>query len=206
MANSVLIVNGNSQYEWMFLTRGWEITEDLLEATLVQFTGGEDVSPELYGEPKHPFTMNSPRRDAAELALAKKAYALGKPLAGICRGSQFLNVFCGGSLWQHVVGHTNGDHQATILATGEKLQVTSTHHQVMVPAEDGIVLVEAVEGDLPRPARFEDYARVTVENARSIEAVLYPDKRTFCFQPHPEFQGAPCQDYYFEQLERLLDV
>lgn len=71
--------------------------------------GGADVEPERYGAAPDPRTGPPAReRDAWELALIDAALASGTPLLGICRGMQLLNVALGGSLVQHLDGHTAG--------------------------------------------------------------------------------------------------
>ena len=66
-------------------------------------TGGVDVAPELYGEAPHPkLGKVHAERDAAELPLARWAAAEGKPVLGICRGIQMLNVALGGTLYQDI--------------------------------------------------------------------------------------------------------
>ena len=64
---------------------------------------GPDVSPQLYGEqpiPQAPTTRKS--EDLFEIALIKEAKKQGKPILGICRGMQILNVAFGGSLYQDI--------------------------------------------------------------------------------------------------------
>jgi len=66
-------------------------------------TGGEDVAPALYGEKKHPATIEvAPERDAFEIALVKEARRIGLPIFAICRGIQVLNVAFGGTLVQDI--------------------------------------------------------------------------------------------------------
>ena len=67
--------------------------------------GGADVSPSLYGETPTGAEEPDPARDAAELALLKTYLSYGKPVFGICRGAQLLNVALGGTLIQHVAAH-----------------------------------------------------------------------------------------------------
>ncbi|MEO3975316.1 gamma-glutamyl-gamma-aminobutyrate hydrolase family protein [Streptomyces sp. CAU 1734] len=72
--------------------------------------GGADVEPERYGSSPGPRTGPPAReRDAWELALIHAALADGTPLLGICRGMQLLNVALGGTLIQHMDGHTGGE-------------------------------------------------------------------------------------------------
>ncbi|MCC6188611.1 MAG: gamma-glutamyl-gamma-aminobutyrate hydrolase family protein [Anaerolineales bacterium] len=63
--------------------------------------GGGDIEPARYAAPKHPATNSiDADRDIAEIWLARQALADQKPLLGICRGLQVLNVAAGGSLTQ----------------------------------------------------------------------------------------------------------
>jgi len=69
----------------------------------VFLTGGVDVDPACYGEPRHERCDRADvARDWVELALVRWALADRKPLLGVCRGIQLINVACGGSLYQHV--------------------------------------------------------------------------------------------------------
>ncbi|MFI6684515.1 gamma-glutamyl-gamma-aminobutyrate hydrolase family protein [Streptomyces sp. NPDC050485] len=132
--------------------------------------GGADVEPVRYGAEPSPRTGPPARdRDAWELALIDAALASGTPLLGICRGLQLLNVALGGTLVQHLEGHTNGrgvfgSHTVkpvpgTLYASlvPEASDVPTHHHQCVdrlgtglvasAHAEDGTV--EAAE--LPGP-------------------------------------------------------
>ncbi|MBA2677257.1 MAG: gamma-glutamyl-gamma-aminobutyrate hydrolase family protein [Ktedonobacteraceae bacterium] len=63
--------------------------------------GGIDIQPVLYGEEPHEELMGSdPSIDEMELTLAHWALRENKPVLGICRGMQLLNVALGGSLYQ----------------------------------------------------------------------------------------------------------
>ena len=87
---------------------------DYSKYDIVQFTGGEDVSPYLYKAEPHTYTQFNPRRDAWEIEQFERAQQEGCVMAGICRGSQFLNVMCGGTLHQHINGHgLVGMHEIT---------------------------------------------------------------------------------------------
>jgi putative glutamine amidotransferase len=64
-------------------------------------TGGEDIDPAEYGERPLPELGPVDRaRDAFELALLRRAVARDRPVLGICRGVQALNVAVGGRLYQ----------------------------------------------------------------------------------------------------------
>ena len=71
--------------------------------------GGSDVSPGSYGEsPLDPRWHGDRVRDEYEIALARSLMAAGKPVFGVCRGLQLLNVALGGTLWQDIATQRPG--------------------------------------------------------------------------------------------------
>lgn len=65
--------------------------------------GGVDVAPQSYGEePTRPEWSGDAIRDAYELALIRAFVAVKKPVLGVCRGHQVLNVAFGGTLYQDI--------------------------------------------------------------------------------------------------------
>ena len=136
------------------------------------FTGGQDVTPELYGAKVTPSVVSSPERDKLERLLLSKALPSDKAILGICRGLQFINVFLGGTLWQdlpsehpseivHRQGKPYGVPTHTVMLNGDLqtllgkdiIEVNTLHHQAakdlgndliaMAVAPDGII--EAVQ-------------------------------------------------------------
>ncbi|MFF1836325.1 gamma-glutamyl-gamma-aminobutyrate hydrolase family protein [Streptomyces sp. NPDC058231] len=109
--------------------------------------GGADVEPVRYGAERDARTGPPAReRDAWELGLLRAALESGTPVLGICRGMQLLNVALGGTLAQHLDGHTNalsapgvfGEHPVTPVPgtlyasiVPEKSSVPSYHHQAV---------------------------------------------------------------------------
>ncbi len=84
-----------------------EVTESarqiLGEVDGVLLTGGGDVDPAFYREPRHPATADAePGRDEFEIDLARRALDGDVPLLAICRGAQVLNVAAGGTLVQDI--------------------------------------------------------------------------------------------------------
>ncbi len=66
-------------------------------------TGGGDIDPDLYHGELHPCLDGvDPRRDAVEMELIRTAVVVGKPILGICRGFQAINVALGGTLYTHI--------------------------------------------------------------------------------------------------------
>src|SRR5690606_17623115 len=88
--------------------------ENMEEADIVLFTGGEDVSPSLYGE-ENVLSFSNPDRDIYEKAMFEEACKNNKNIIGICRGSQLLTALNGGKLIQDVTNHTSFVHNIRIL-------------------------------------------------------------------------------------------
>lgn len=202
----VHIVNSNQQYDKMFSDRGWEVVHSVSEADLVQFTGGSDVNPSLYGETPHPKTFCNLARDAQEQTVYGRTLERDIPMAGICRGAQFLNVMNGGKLYQHVNNHAISDtHTVADLDTARIINVTSTHHQMMRPSPAGRVL--AICRRATYREKMESGLVITNNTPEDdVEVVYYKNTDCLCFQPHPEFEGGDCQDYYFELLNKYLNL
>jgi putative glutamine amidotransferase len=75
----------------------------------LMLTGGDDVTPSLYGEPAHAATVDAEAgRDEFEIGLISAARARELPIFAICRGVQVLNVACGGTLVQDIPSQLPG--------------------------------------------------------------------------------------------------
>lgn len=162
------------------------------------FTGGQDVSPRVYGQTPLPQCGETcPRRDAMESGLLRRAMALDKPVLGICRGIQFINAALGGTLWQDLPTQRPSDirHQqsppydapahavslipdaplARLLGTDE-LAVNSYHHQAVRDLAPAL-----------RPMAFSPDGLV--------EAAYHPGQRfLWAVQWHPEFAWKRSED------------
>ena len=203
---NVFIVGYAPRYAKMWVENGFYVVDKMEEAEIVQFIGGADVNPKLYDELQHFSTTVSLIQDETDIAAYEQAKELGLPCVGICRGGQFLNVMSGGRMWQDVDGHSlsNGHHLVDHL-TDETVMVSSTHHQMMRPSDEGLVLATASESTY----------RLTMESGTSqklmagdpdVEVVYYDKTDCLCFQPHPEFfdKDHECQKYYFSLIEHCF--
>jgi gamma-glutamyl-gamma-aminobutyrate hydrolase PuuD len=199
----VCIIGVDHQTTTMFLRQGWEIAAVIDESVdLLQFTGGEDVDPSYYGQTKHPATYSNPKRDAYEVNIYNE-WVYKIPMAGICRGGQLLNVLNGGSMWQHVTNHSvMKTHTAFCHLTEEDYNVTSVHHQMMIPAHDGKVLLSCSLAQTKQTPdkSFDGFAQP------DVEAIHYEATKCLCYQPHPEYVGVnhECQTLYFKYLDLIL--
>jgi len=182
-----------------------KLTNVLEEADLVVFTGGEDISPALYGEKRHPTTSSNMKRDIQEMDIYDKAIKLGKHIIGICRGSQFLCVMNGGKLVQHQQ-NTLYIHPIT-LRDGSVINITSTHHQAAYPfnlPKDYYVVLGwgnnlssfHYDGDGKELKDTPDF--------KECEIVYYPHTKCLGIQGHPEHD-----DYKYQEgmsyLQSLLN-
>ncbi|MCW8220275.1 MULTISPECIES: gamma-glutamyl-gamma-aminobutyrate hydrolase family protein [Streptomyces] len=97
--------------------------------------GGADVDPGLYGAERD-FRTGPPahERDVWEVALLRAAMAAGVPVLGICRGMQLLNVALGGTLTQHLDGHTGPLGKEGVLGEHPVTPVPGTRYASLVPA------------------------------------------------------------------------
>ncbi len=169
---------------------------------LVCFTGGADVQPLLYNE-ENVASHCSPMRDRHCQNLWDKWPDV--PRVGICRGSQFLNVMSGGAMYQDVDAH-GVDHQVTNLLPmpdtgfkmGTTLMVSSTHHQMMIAGDKGEVITIA-----NRSTQFVS-GKPRVKPEFDTEVVWYPETKSLCYQPHPEYARCPANKVYFFDLLKFF--
>ena len=153
------------------------------------FTGGPDVAPELYGQKTEGFCGEiCSERDAMEMKLFRLVFELDKPILGICRGLQLMNIALGGTLYQDLPAQAPSEitHRVLekplarevheILVDSDypfgklplKLAVNSRHHQAIDRLAPGLkVRARAADG--------------------IIEAVYMPQKpHVRAVQWHPE--------------------
>lgn len=204
---------------------GWTLTPSLREANVVVFTGGSDIDPQLYGEPRHHTTTVSAARDAVDLDMFHYCQQNDMFMVGICRGGQFLNAMHGGSMIQDVSGHAiSKGHTAYIVDEGGEIlphyryNVTSTHHQMMVPGSEGVIYAAAqgVGHKFAKkvPPKHENMAAswTTTEDIVDItgsslepECIAYIEAGALCFQPHPEYDPeGDTTEMFKECWERFL--
>lgn len=137
--------------------------------------GGQDISPDFFGEEPHPKLEETNRnRDLFEIALIKEALKQHKPIFAVCRGMQLLNVVLGGTLYQDLslysdwkikhgqqptqpqfATHSIKIEKESILfqVFGENYRVNSYHHQAIntlapflkATAKSSDGIIEAIE-------------------------------------------------------------
>ena len=157
--------------------------------------GGADVAPQTYSEvPTRPEWNGDRARDVYELELLHEFVDAGKPVLGVCRGCQLINVAFGGTLFQdvatnvpealahvhdiydahrHAIRFPSGSSLGKMFADVERPIVNSIHHQAVK--------------ELGRDIRVEAYS----EPDGIVEAIRY-ERADFVMglQWHPEFHRA----------------
>jgi gamma-glutamyl-gamma-aminobutyrate hydrolase PuuD len=116
---------------------------------LIQFTGGADVTPSLYGDTSpNKICRSDYDRDAEEFRIFKVGLQNNVKMAGICRGMQFLNVMSGGKLIHHIQGHAGVKHDVHVSSRTKyvkNFRVNSLHHQMCIPHKRAHILAWSAE-------------------------------------------------------------
>jgi putative glutamine amidotransferase len=128
----------------------------------VLLSGGGDVDPRLYGQkPNKKVYGVSEARDATEMLVLDHAWENDLPVMGICRGSQIMNVYAGGTLKQHRGGHY-GWHPVTTTGllrgvVGSRVSsVRSLHHQHINRPAEGFEIVARADDGTPEAIASDD--------------------------------------------------
>lgn len=154
------------------------------------FTGGQDVSTDIYGEEQlDSSVVPCPKRDEMEKIVLSFSLKQDVPVLGICRGIQFINAYLGGTLFQDLYQQHKSDinhsmtppydrvvHKVRLekntplynLLDKEIIGVNSYHHQAI-----------KLLSDVVRPMAFSE--------DELCEAFYMPSKRfVWALQWHPE--------------------
>src|SRR3954469_10087954 len=149
--------------------------------------GGADISPLAYGEePQKPEWAGDAVRDRFEIALVQAFTAAQKPVLGICRGAQLINVALGGTLHQDIPNHRGdqydkhshkvrlepGSGLARLYGETGPREVVSIHHQA----------IKGLGRDLVVEARSAEDGVVEAIRSRGPAYIA-------AVQWHPEFHG-----------------
>lgn len=176
---------------------------DRLDGLLL--TGGGDIDPALHGGRQHESIYNvNAERDASEIALVRAWLPHRKPLLGVCRGCQVINVALGGTLIEHVPDAVGEDvlHRLPARRPGT--------HDIRVAADSALASVIGATS-FPAASWHHQAIRQPATSLRPvawapdgvIEGVEMPDHPwILAVQWHPELTAAndPLQQRLFEWL------
>jgi gamma-glutamyl-gamma-aminobutyrate hydrolase PuuD len=195
---------GYAQVVSLFCGMGAKRAPTYLDAELVVFLGGTDVSPRLYNEkPVEEVRHVDVERDAREQTVFNACKAKGIAMFGICRGAQFLHVMNGGSLWQHTDNHA-GEHLIYDIDEDVLVTASSTHHQMMKFNDDMVLLAVTDEPVASFVKNEEKIVDVADAHVIEVEACYYDVTKCLCIQGHPEWGPAPFTSWAFHKLHELM--
>ena len=160
---------------------GFEVITDLSpneaakECDAILFSGGSDINPKLYGEELTLSEGIDDKRDNDEYEYLDAFNKVNKPIFGICRGIQIINVYFGGSLYQHIGdNHKDGSHNINVIknsfidkAYPDGMRSNSSHHQAVKKMAPGFKIS-------------------AISDEGIIEAIECPEKNIYATQFHPE--------------------
>lgn len=167
--------------------------------------GGGDIDPKYYSEEVNGSAGINPERDAAEFSLMDAFVQAGKPIMGICRGHQFVNVYFGGSLYQYIPEadlHTGG--KAHVIAAepdsilrnlyGASFSVNSTHHQAVKKLGNGLRVTALWEG---KHVEAMEHASLPV-----ISVQWHPEAMCFNRKREDTVDGAKIIEYFVQMCTK----
>jgi putative glutamine amidotransferase len=189
-ANYIAAIRQSGAIPWLIAPAEPNIEAITARIDGLLLTGGSDISPDLYADFQHAEVVDvDVARDTTEIELFKSIYKQNKPILGVCRGMQLLNIALGGTLDQHLfdkyaddVGHRakqklQNTHQVTIkpdtllhsIYNASEVEVVSWHHQSVDRLGGGVIVSAAAHDGV-------------------IEAIEIPGRSEFCVgvQWHPE--------------------
>jgi putative glutamine amidotransferase len=156
-------------------------------------TGGPDIDPVHFGEPPKPnLGRVCPKRDEFELILARECFELKKPILGICRGMQIINVAFGGSVFQDIQTEIRGAlkhlQEAPSWYGSHEIQITDLNSRLY-----GVMGVKKMKVNSYHHQSLKlvapKFAVTAVSSDGIIEAIEAVRKDVFCMglQWHPEY-------------------
>lgn len=134
--NTLMITGENPDFEAVL---------DLCDGFLV--TGGIDVHPKWFNEEMNGTGEVNEKIDEIDKIVIDYALKTNKPMLGICRGHQVINVFMGGSLIQDIgQSHRNTRHlvktfKNDVINFDDEIEINSYHHQVCKNLAPGLIEV-----------------------------------------------------------------
>lgn len=166
--------------------------------------GGGDVAPHFYGQENRGSFMIDEELDKGQMEIIRVFAELNKPILGICRGMQILNVAFGGDLIQDIetasshkyeestgdkVHMVNVDPESFLFPLyGDDFSINSAHHQAIDRPAEGFTVT----------ARAEDGVPEAMENrARKIYAVqFHPERMSFQKRREDTVDGRYIFDFF----------
>ena len=141
-----------SEFDIIFIYP-YNITYACAQCDGFAIVGGDEANPNLYGQNNHNSKGVNDEIDKLDLDVIEYAIKNEKPLFGICRGMQMINIFFKGTLKQNIFNHINSSHKIILINDLEgfpdSVEANSYHHQsVDKLGFDLIPIYYAMDGEL----------------------------------------------------------
>lgn len=182
---------------------------DLSCAGLV-LCGGGDIESTLFGQEDEGSNPPDQARDQAELALFQAFYEAGKPILGICRGMQLINVALGGTLIQdmppeqkifHITAQGDLVHpvfspEGTALngLYGPVFSVNSAHHQAVDQLAEGLEAAAWSESGVVEALELPGYPILGVQ--------FHPERMAFGKRRLDTVDGAAIFAWFLDECRK----
>lgn len=186
----------------IFEENGYSIVDDAEGCDLIVLTGGEDISPLIYGQVPHPTTSWNHNRDSYEISLYEQ-YNGVKAFVGICRGAQLLCALNDGDLIQDLKGNHPSQH---MMKYGNELVViNSYHHQACVWNDDLFEVIATPYGvDENGDVWYHPNKSIHEVDVPTMEIFRVKGERVMGCQYHPELSGVSKRgiEVFFEEVDK----
>lgn len=154
----------------------------------ILFTGGADLDPDLYKQPVVANNVIFDRMlDDMELALYHAFVGAGKPVFGICRGIQTINVAAGGTLWQDLPTQikTLSDHRKDRLIAGKAHWIQTKQGSLINRLFGDFLFTNSYHHQAVRDLA-PGFRQTAWSDDGIIEAIEHESLPIFAVQWHPE--------------------
>ncbi len=168
--------------------------------------GGNDIDPARYGESVNGSVNIDYSRDEVEFQLLQAFLDAGKPIMGVCRGSQLINIFFGGTLDQNIANaaaHSSFSdydliHPVTAVQGsicdklyGTEFVVNSFHHQAIKKLGSGLTVTMMSNDGVVEGIAHESYNLFGVQ--------WHPERMCFTKQRTDTVDGTAIFEYFVRQ-------
>ena len=168
--------------------------------------GGTDIDPVLFGQCLNGSRFFDPELDRIQLAILKAFVLDKKPVLGICKGMQLINIYFGGDMVQHLSDSRIHEyiekdqiHETTAIRGsfleklyGERFRVNSAHHQAVDCPGQGIEYVQFADDGVVEGLRHSYLPIIGVQ--------WHPERLCFHHRRQDAADGAVLLEYFREML------
>lgn len=185
----------------LFVRNNWEVIDTPERAHLICFTGGEDISPLIYGQIPHITSHYNLERDAMEIELYENNDC---KFMGICRGAQLLAALNDCQLIQNITSEHPSQHIVNYITDNSirPIMVNSLHHQAIIESPEMDVFMKQ---DKETTGYVVDkHGKEILVKEQCVDGFILGD--CLGVQFHPELSGCDpfAEKIIFNELSKLV--